>query len=49
MKTLVEQTIEYIKNIGGDGYLIDQILDEVEENGYTNMEQVKAHVENYYL
>ena len=49
----MENIIEYIKRIvlsmGGNEEDIDQILDEINENGYTTIEEVKSHLENYYL
>ena len=34
---------------GGNEELYEQVLDEVRENGYTSVEQVMAHVLNYYI
>ena len=48
MTTLEQQIEKYIKSIGGNQQDVEQILDEVKESGYTTMEQVKAHIENYY-
>lgn len=49
----MENIIEYIKRIvfsmGGNKEDIDQILDEINENGCTTFEEVKSHLENYYL
>ena len=39
----------YIQSIGGNEADIEQITEEIEILKYTTMEEVKAHIENYYL
>ena len=39
---------DYILSKGGNEVDVEVILEDVRENGFTTMEQVKEHVENYY-
>lgn len=58
-KTNVEEFIEkilfleeiknYVLSIGGNNEDVEQITEEVITNDYTTMEEVKKHIENYYL
>lgn len=43
-----KEITRYIKSIGGNDADVEQILEEVEANGYNTMEQVMAHIDNYY-
>jgi len=45
---LEREIINYVISIGGNEVDVEQIFDEVVVNGYTTMEQVKEHIDNYY-
>ena len=48
-ENVMEKEIEkYVLSIGGNEQDVEQILDEVRESGYTTMDEVIAHIENYY-
>lgn len=49
MKNIIEYAKQIIRSIGGNEEDVDQILDEIKENEYTTIEEVKSHLENYYL
>lgn len=40
---------EIILSMGGNEADIEQITEEIKENGYTTIEEVKSHLENYYM
>ena len=44
---------EYAEDIiltkGGNVADVEQITEEIKENGYTTIEEVKSHLENYYM
>ena len=46
-------TFEYAEDIilsmGGNEVDIEQIIEEIKESGYTTIEEVKSHLENYYM
>lgn len=43
-----QEIASYIISLGGNNEDIEQIIDEVKESGFTTMEEVKAHIDNYY-
>jgi len=43
-----QEITSYIISLGGNNEDVEQIIDEIVESGYTTMEEVKAHIENYY-
>lgn len=45
---LLNQTKELIFAMGGNEADVDQITDEIIGSGYTTIEEVKAHLDNYY-
>ena len=49
MENIIEYAKQIICSMGGNEEDVDQILDEIKENGYTMIEEVKSHLENYYL
>lgn len=49
MENIIEYTKRIVLSMGGNEEDIDQILDEIKENGYTTIEEVKSHLDNYYL
>lgn len=40
---------EIILSMGGNGTNIEQVTSEIKENGYTTIEEVKSHLERYYM
>lgn len=40
---------EIILSMGGNGADVEQIIEEIKESGYTTIEEVKSHLENYYM
>lgn len=40
---------EIILSIGGNEADIEQITDEIKESGYTTIEEIKSHLEQYYI
>ena len=49
MEAILKYAEEMIISMGGNEADIEQITDESKENGYTTIEEVKAHLENYYM
>lgn len=49
MENIIEHTKRIVLSVGGNEEDIDQILDEIKENRYTTIEEVRSHLENYYL
>ena len=45
---LKQEITSYIIFIGGNSEDVEQITDEIIESGYTTMEEVKIHIDNYY-
>jgi len=43
-----QEITSYIISLGGNNEDIEQIIEEIEESGYTTMEEVKTHIDNYY-
>ena len=48
MEKIFEYTEDIILSMGGNGEYVEQITEEIKENGYTTIEEVKSHLENYY-
>lgn len=48
-KTFEEQIANYVRELGGNDVDVELILEDVEESGFTTMEEVKKHIDNYYL
>lgn len=40
---------DIILSMGGNEVDIEQITEEIKESGYTTIEEVKLHMENYYM
>ena len=40
---------DIILSMGGNGADVEQITEEIKESGYTTIEEVKSHLENYYI
>ena len=49
MKNILEYAEEIILSMGGNEADVEQITDEIKESGYTTIEEVKSHLENYYM
>lgn len=49
MEKLFEYAEEIILSMGGNEADIEQITEEIKANGYTTIEEVKSHLENYYI
>lgn len=49
MEKLFEYAEEVILSMGGNEADIKQITEEIKESGYTTIEEVKSHLENYYI
>jgi len=49
MDELLKYAEEIIMKNGGCAEDVEQITDEIEENGYTTKTEVDAHLRNYYL
>lgn len=49
MENIFKYAEEIILSIGGNEADIDQITEEIKESGYTTIEEVKSHFENYYM
>lgn len=48
-KQLLAYAEEIILSMGGNEADIEQITEEIKESGYTTIEEVKSHLENYYI
>jgi len=46
---LLEETKELVFSVGGNEEDFEQISDEIRINGYTTIEEVQKHLENFYL
>lgn len=49
MKDILKYTEEIILSMGGNEFDVEQITEEIKESGYTTIEEVKSHLENYYM
>ena len=49
MEDILKYAEEIILSMGGNVADIKQITDEIKESGYTTIEEVKSHLENYYM
>ena len=49
MEDIFKYAEEIILSMGGNAADIAQITDEIKESGYTTIEEVKSHLENYYM
>ena len=45
---IFEYAEDIILSMGGNGADVEQITEEIKENGYTTIEEVKSHLEKYY-
>jgi Zn ribbon nucleic-acid-binding protein len=48
MEKLFKYAEEIILSMGGNETNIKQITEEIKQRGYTTIEEVKSHLENYY-
>lgn len=48
MEDILKYAEEMILSMGGNEADVEQITDEIKANGYTTIEEVKSHLENYY-
>lgn len=49
MEDIFKYAEEIILSMGGNEADIEQITDEIKQSGYTTIEEVKSHLENYYM
>ena len=49
MEDILKYAEKLILLMGGNEADIEQITDEIKESGYTTIEEVKSHLENYYM
>lgn len=49
MEKLLKYAEEIILSMGGNEADIRQITEEIKRNGYITIEEVKSHLENYYI
>ena len=46
---IFEYAEDIILSMGGNEADIEQITEEIKESGYTTIEEIKSHLENYYM
>lgn len=49
MENILKYAEEVILSMGGNEADIEQIIDEIKESGYTTIEEIRVHIENYYM